>query len=169
MRALLDRVFNSAGALAALFMVGTLLTVLTSIAGRLLPALNLPGVDAYAGYCTAATAFFALAPTLRRGEHIRVTLLLHRLPAAAQRALDIACHLVALFLAGALAWFSIRLVLQSHEFNDISTGNDATPLWLPQLAMALGTLVLFIAFVDEWVLELRGQRQHIGGSETRHE
>ena len=47
--------------------------------------------------------------------------------------------------------------------------NDATPLWVPQLAMALGTLVLFIAFVDEWVLELRGQRQHIGGSETRHE
>ena len=65
--------------------------------------------------------------------------------------------------------FALRLVLESHAFNDISTGNDATPLWLPQLAMALGTFVLLIAFIDEWVLELLGQRQHIGGSETRHE
>ena len=41
---------------------------------------------------------------------------------------------------------------------DISTSNDATPLWLPQLSMALGTVVLAIALVDELVLEWRGQR-----------
>jgi TRAP-type C4-dicarboxylate transport system permease small subunit len=40
-------------------------------------------------------------------------------------------------------------------FNDISTGNDATPLWIPQIAMAVGTVLLAIAFVDELVLELR--------------
>jgi len=157
MRALLDRVFGSAGVLAGLFMVGTLLAVLTSIVGRLVPALNLPGVDAYAGYCTAAAAFFALAPTLRRGEHIRVTLLLHHLPAGAQRVLDLACHAAALFLAGALAWFSIRLVLQSREFNDISTGLDATPLWIPQLGMAAGTTLFALAFLGDLVLLLRGQ------------
>ena len=56
-------------------------------------------------------------------------------------------------------FYSARLVWQSHAFNDISTGNDATPLWLPQLAMATGTLVLLIAFVDELVLEWRGQRR----------
>ena len=33
-----------------------------------------------------------------------------------------------------------------------------TPLWLPQLTMALGTAVLFIAFLDELVLELRRRR-----------
>ena len=157
MRALLDRLFGCAAALAGVFMVGTLLAVLTSIAGRLLPALNLPGVDAYAGYCTAASAFFALAPTLRRGEHIRVTLLLNRLPARAQRVLDLFCHGVALFLAGALAWFSIRLVLQSHEFNDISTGLDATPLWIPQLGMAAGTTLFALAFLGDLLLLLRGQ------------
>ena len=42
---------------------------------------------------------------------------------------------------------------------------------VPQVyaAIMLGTLVLFIAFVDEWVMELRGQRQHISGGDTRHE
>ncbi|OYU95335.1 MAG: TRAP transporter permease DctQ, partial [Burkholderiales bacterium PBB5] len=33
-----------------------------------------------------------------------------------------------------------------------------TPLWLPQLAMAAGTTILLIAFVDELVLEWRGER-----------
>ena len=157
MRALLDRLFDAAGHLAGLFMVGTLLAVLLSIAGRFIEALAVPGVDAYAGYSMAASAFLALAPTLRRGEHIRVTLLFNHLPAPAQRALDIACHLAAVGLGGALAWFSLRLVLQSREFNDISTGLDATPLWIPQLGMALGTALFALAYLSDLVALLRGQ------------
>jgi hypothetical protein len=58
---------------------------------------------------------------------------------AAHRWLDVFCHLVDRRSSGALAWYSIRLVLQSREFVDISTGLDATPLWIPQLGMAIGT------------------------------
>jgi TRAP-type C4-dicarboxylate transport system permease small subunit len=50
------------------------------------------------------------------------------------------------------------LVWQSIEFHDISTGNDATPLWIPQLVMALGTVIFALAFIDELVLEIRGLR-----------
>lgn len=157
MRPLLDRFFNIAGYLAGFFMVGTLLAVLASILGRLHPVFELPGADAYAGYCMACSAFLALAPTLRRGEHIRVTLLLNRLPAAGQRGLDILCHLVAIGLSGALAWFSIRLVQQSREFHDISSGLDATPLWIPQLGMAVGTTLFALAFLGDLILLLRGE------------
>jgi TRAP-type C4-dicarboxylate transport system permease small subunit len=34
---------------------------------------------------------------------------------------------------------------------------DASPLWIPQSAMALGVTVLAIAFVDEFVEVLRGR------------
>ena len=64
----------------------------------------------------------------------------------------------AVLLAGLFAFYSVRLAWQSHVLNDISTGNDATRLWIPQLAMAVGTVVLLVAFIDEWVLELRGRR-----------
>ena len=57
--------------------------VLLGIAGRLLD-FHVPGTDAYAGYCMAAAGFLALAHTLKRGEHIRVTLLL-RAPARRAR------------------------------------------------------------------------------------
>ncbi len=157
MRALLDRLYIGAGALAALFLVGTLAMVVVGIAGRLLH-FNVPGTDAYAGYCMAAAGFLALAHTLKRGEHIRVTLILEHLRPKPQRALELWALGVAALLSALFAYYSVRLAWQSWDFNDISTGNDATPLWIPQLTMALGTVVLCIAFVDELVLELRGAR-----------
>jgi len=156
-RSVLDRLYNAAGILAALFLVGTLAMVLAGIAGRLLN-FNVPGTDAYAGYCMAAAGFLALAHTLKRGEHIRVTLNLEHLAPGPQRALELWALGVATLLAALFAFYSVRLSWQSWDFNDISTGNDATPLWIPQLTMALGTVVLCIAFVDEFVLECRGAR-----------
>jgi TRAP-type C4-dicarboxylate transport system permease small subunit len=109
----------------------------------------------------AAAGFLALAHTLKKGEHIRVTLLLGKLQGRARRAMELWALAAASFLAGLFAYYSARLVWQSHLFHDISTGNDATPLWMPQLAMAAGTLILAIAFVDELVMALRGQRSTI--------
>ena len=57
--------------------------------------------------------------------------------------------------------FQRRLAWQSYVLNDISTGNDATPLWLPQLAMAVGTVIFAIAFVDQFVRELTGTRARV--------
>ena len=157
MRVFLDRLYNAAGVLAALFLIGTLAMVLAGIAGRLLN-FNVPGTDTYAGYCMAAAGFLALAHTLKRGEHIRVTLILEHLGPKSQRALELWALGAATVLAALFAYYSVRLSYQSWDFNDISTGNDATPLWIPQLTMALGTVVLCIAFVDEFVLEWRGAR-----------
>lgn len=165
MRPFLDRLFTWAGWLAGLFMIATLLAVLASIFGRLL-AIRVPGADAYAGYCMAASAFLALAHTLRRGEHIRVTLILSHLGPRANRALEVFCHGAALLLSGALAWYSVRLAWQSWSFHDISTGLDATPLWIPQLGMAAGTLLFFLAFAQDLFDLLRGKTlraQHEGG------
>ena len=156
MRKALDRLYDAAAALAALFMVGLLAMVLLSVVGRQFH-FYVAGTDAYAGYLMAGAGFLALAHTLKRGEHIRVTLLLSHLGARAGRAVEIGCHAAAVLLSGALAWFSVRLVWQSRSFGDVSQGMDATPLWIPQIAMALGTVLLFIAFADDLFAYLRGE------------
>ncbi len=168
MRKVLDGLYDGAAWLAALFMVGLLIAVLLSVVGRELN-FHVKGTDAYAGYLMAAAGFLALAHTLKRGEHIRVTLLLAALPAGARRALELWALACSSVLAGVLSFYAARLVWQSRAFNDISTGNDATPLWLPQLGMAAGTLILFIALVDELVLELRGRRAEGSAELTRNE
>ena len=159
MRRFLDFLYDAAAWAAALCMVGVLAMVLTSILGRQFH-FHLPGTDAYAGYSMAAASFLALAHTLKKGEHIRVTLLIGRLSGGTRRVLEMWSLSVAVLLSGLFAFYACRLVWQSHAFNDMSTSNDATPLWIPQLAMAVGTVLLFVALVDEWVLELRGRRAH---------
>lgn len=157
LRRALDALYGAAGRLAALFLVGTLVMVLTGIAGRLLH-FHVPGTDAYAGYCMAAAGFLALAHTLKRGEHIRVTLILEHLAPGPKRWLELWSLGAGALLAGLFAFYSAKLAYQSWDFHDVSTASDATPLWIPQLSMALGTLVLLVALVDELVLEAQGRR-----------
>lgn len=157
MRRTLDFIYDAAAWMAALSMIGVLVMVLLSIVSRQ-AGFHVPGTDAYAGYSMAAAGFLALAHTLKRNEHIRVTLIAGRLKGRAHHALEMWALSAAVVLASLFAFYSVRLAWQSHVLNDISTGNDATRLWIPQLTMALGTLVLLIAFIDEWWLELRGRR-----------
>lgn len=168
MRKSLDFLYNSAAALAALFMVGLLVMILLSIVSRQLH-FNVPGVDAYAGYLMAGAGFLALAHTLKRGEHIRVTLILSHLGPAARRWLERWAMGAAAVLAVLFAVFSVRVVWNSHAFDDISTGNDATALWIPQLAMAVGTVILAIAAIDEFILEWRGRVAPQHAEALRHE
>ena len=133
-----------------------LVSILLGIFGRLLD-FQVRGSDAYAGYCMAAASFLALAHTLKRGEHIRVTLFLERFGGRFKRPLELWSHAAGTFFCAVLAFYSVRLAWQSHLFNDVSQGNDATPLWIPQIAMAAGAIVLLVAMVDDFILVLRGR------------
>jgi TRAP-type C4-dicarboxylate transport system permease small subunit len=167
MRRILDFIYDAAAWLGALAMIGVLLAVLASIISRQL-GINVPGTDAYAGYSMAAAGFLALAHTLKHNEHIRVTLILGRLKGKAKHSLEMWALTAAVFLASLFAFYSVRLAWQSHVINDVSTGNDATPLWIPQIGMAVGTVVLLIAFMDEWWLELKGRRVVVETEEALH-
>ncbi len=144
----LSRGFDRALAvLAGLAMVGAFLSVGLGVVARL-AAWDLPGLDAYAGYAIAAALFLALPQTLRRQEHIRVTLLLDKAPPRLRAGLEWWTLVAGFALACYIAWFALRLVMQSHAMHDVSQGADATPLWIPQIAMALGCVGLALSMAD---------------------
>ena len=76
--------------------------------------------------------------------------------AMCRRGLEIWCLVVATLLSGLFAWYAFKMVWWSYSFNDVSQANDATPLWIPELAMAIGVSVLFIAFAENLIRVLRG-------------
>ena len=41
-------------------------------------------------------------------------------------------------------------------FNDIAQGMLPMPLWIPQLSFAVGSVLLWVALLDEWWLVWRG-------------
>jgi TRAP-type C4-dicarboxylate transport system permease small subunit len=154
MRRFLDALYNSAAVLAALFLVALLVMVLLTIASREL-AWNLSGLDGYAGYFMAASGFLALAHTFTKNEHIRVTFFLGMASGRGRRWIELWALAASTLLAVLLAVFSVRLVMQSIQFNDVSTSMDATPLWIPQLSMAIGTVIFAVAVIDRFVTFVR--------------
>jgi TRAP-type C4-dicarboxylate transport system permease small subunit len=92
-------------------------------------------------------------------------LFLERFDGRFRRPLEIWSHAAGAFFCALLAIYSVRLAWQSHAFNDVSQGNDATPLWIPQLSMAAGAIVLCIAMVDDFIRLLRGRA--IASGESR--
>lgn len=170
MRRFLDRVYDGAAVLAALFLAALLVTVLVTIASREFD-FKVSGIDGYAGYFMAACAFLSLAHTFKRNEHIRVTLFLSLAKGKSRFWIELWALLASNMLAGLLAFFSVRLAVQSYQFNDIATSMDATPLWIPQTAMAFGACLLALALADSLVCHLRGKpfMQNEQGQEHSHE
>jgi len=167
MRTILDRFFRLLGALGAFFILATLVIEVVNIAGREL-GYSMAGADAYAGYFLAAGSFLALAYALRSGDHIRVTLILQRLRGRPRWWMEVLCLVVATLLSSYFAWFAARLVWGSYTFHDISQNVDATPLWIPQLSMALGLFGLALAFAEQLVETVRTGRVPGVAEESAH-
>jgi TRAP-type C4-dicarboxylate transport system permease small subunit len=156
LRRALDRLYLASGALGAFFIV--LIGVLM-IAQSILRELNVrTGAvnDVVAWFCAAA-AFFTMAHAFKHGDFVRVTLLLESTSDRTRRALEIMALAIGSLAVGYLAWWACKFTYESWEFNDIAQGLLPLPLWIPQLSFALGSLLLWVAMLDELILVLRGQ------------
>ena len=149
LRRALDTLYLTGGIIAAGFMVAILCIIVGQMVTRW-AGIAFPGSTDYAGYCMAAASFLAFPYALNSGSHIRVTLVLNRL-GGFRRIGEIWCMAIGTALAGYLALYAVRAVYWSHFLGDISQGQDELPLWIPQLSMAAGSILLAIAFLDNLV------------------
>jgi TRAP-type C4-dicarboxylate transport system permease small subunit len=155
MRRLLDGLYLGAGVLAAICLLVVLTLMLVMSAGRQF-GLNVPDGDDFAAWSMAAMSFLGLAHTFKRGEMIRVGLLLERLSGRAKQFFEVFSHGVALAFVSWFAWNAGVFAYQSWRFRDMSTGTIAVPLWIPQLALVIGLVILAIAVLDELIHVLGG-------------
>lgn len=167
MRRILTFLYRGSGGLAAAFLVLTCGVVVTQVAFNLIGVvadglfgvtvdLVVPSYADFAGYFFAASAFLGLGYVHHCGAHIRVTILMDRTRGRGRAAVEIWCLCVAVFLAGYFTCHAFALVRDSYRFNDLSVGLVAVPLWLPQMAMGVGALVVTIALFDDLVTVVAG-------------
>jgi TRAP-type C4-dicarboxylate transport system permease small subunit len=157
LRRVLDALYLTGGVIAALFMLAILGIIVLQMLARWF-GFVFPGATDYAGYSMAAASFFAFAYALNHGAHIRVSLVLSAMGRHRKWG-ELFCFAVGAVTATYLAWFAVRATRWSHQFGDISQGLDKTPLWIPQLSMSIGSILLAIAFWDHLLRMLAG-REH---------
>lgn len=144
-------------ALACVSMIGALTAITLNIATRLVDGWSITGLDGYAGYSIAAAFFLALPSALMQGDHIRVSVVLQNAGPRVRLWLEYWGLSVGLAIAVYLAWFSCRLVWFSHLYHDVAPTGDATPMWIPQVSMALGTVGFATAFLHALVSRIQGR------------
>jgi TRAP-type C4-dicarboxylate transport system permease small subunit len=158
-RRALDGIYDAAAVLAAVCLVLILVAIVLQMVARW-TGVPLHGAAEYAGYLMASASFLAFAHALNRGAHIRVSLLLTT--AGGRRFwLEIWAMAIGTAASAYVAFYAVKLVYWSLELNDVSQGQDATPMWIPQLPMAFGAVLLAICFADNLAALLVTGRHNI--------
>lgn len=164
-RRALDGLYLAAGFAAAACVALILLTTLVQIVARA-AGITVLGLTSYAGYLMAASTFLGLAHALNAGSHIRIETI-GKLLGKNRYWLDLFAFAVASAVAVWFAWYSCSMVYWTYVLNDISSELDATPLWIPQSTMAIGTVLFAIAILDNFLtLLLTGHHRIQASTET---
>ena len=155
MRVLLDKLYLAGGALGAIFIA---LIAALMIAQSILREfhVNTGAVNDVVAWFCAAAAFFAMAHAFKHGDFVRVTLVLEKANAKTRRVMEISSLFIGSISVTYLAFWACRFTYESWEFNDISQGLLPMPMWIPQLSFAMGSLLLLVAVVDEFIIVIRG-------------
>ena len=168
---LLDGVYLASGAIAGFFMMTILSLIVLGMFARW-TSVAVPGTTEFAGYSMAATSFFALCYALTRGAHIRVSIILNANDFL-RRWLDVFAVFGGAVIATYFARYAVKANFFSEMLNDRTQGQDQipewvvslfsldfagvvegnmtlvyTPIWIPQLAMSIGTILLAVALWD---------------------
>lgn len=159
MRRGLDLLYEVSGWAAALslflifLLVGVqvllrLLDIALSALGLPILGLIVPSIAEICGFLLAAASFLALAKTLSSFAHIRVGMLVDRMPPLPRRWTETAVGFAACALSAYATVAVARLAWKSFAFHDVSYGLIAVPLALPQGVMTLGLAILTVALAD---------------------
>lgn len=168
MRRALDFIFDSAGRLAALFILAIFVLMIYASAGRM-AGWRVGGVNDIVAWFCAAASFLAMAHAFKHGDFVRVTLLLESMNPRLRRWFETLSLAIAAVSTGYLAWWAARFTYESWEFKDMAGGMVVIPIWVPQVSFVMGSLLLLAAVVDELVIVLRGGKPtYVRMVEERH-
>lgn len=99
------------------------------------------------GYLLVAIVFLGLAWTFRGGGFIRVELFYSALPPRLSAAADILVLTVGTVVVAVYSYYLCLFVLHSFNTGVSSIYISRTPLWIPQLAMPIGSCLLTAALL----------------------
>lgn len=154
---LLARLCNAIGG-AALVVMTTIVVV--DVLLRTLFNQTLGFVEEITGYLVVVVTFFGVSITFREGAMFRVSFLFEKFSASLKQALGIVYLAITIVFCTTMMWFTSLMVWSSFTRGKIAATELETPIYLPQLLLPIGFLILLAFAVDRLL-----QGGSMGGSE----
>lgn len=168
MRGFLDWLYEAAGMLAALFVVAIFVVMVGASLLRE-AGVRTGGADDLVSWMCAAAAFLAMASTFKRGDFVRVGLLLEGVGPAWRRRLEILSLSLAALFCIYLTLSGVRYVVEGIRIGEMANGLIVIPLWIPQLSFLFGAGLFTVAVLDELVGVIQGRKPaYVIAVEERH-
>ena len=163
---------NLSMAIAALGVLAMCLLVTGAVAVRYVFNWPVVWVPEIVGYLMVALVFLALGETMLAGRHIKIDLVVGRLPRRLRDVVELFTLTLSVGVAGFFAWHGVNTMLRSLEYGRRDAfGALNLPLWIPQLALPIGLSVLTLVVVLLACRKLRdvlyGSGSHDAGSDPR--
>jgi len=166
---IIDSLSGIGGWLAGCLMAISLLLALAEIATRTFFGGTLYIADEYAGYLMAAVTLSGLAYTLRERGHIRMMFLVHALKGNTHTIYNMICLAVGFLFCIGLICFTAEFFWDSVVNKSQSMQLSETYLAIPQAFLPLGSFLLALQFLAEFLKGLALLRQNTEGLNIHEE
>ena len=134
---------NLSMGVAALGVLGMCLLVTGAVVVRYVFGFPVVWVPEIVGYLMVALVFLALGETMLAGRHIKIDLMVSRLPRRLRDIVELLTLTLSLGVAGFFTWHGVNTMLRSLEYGRRDAfGALNLPLYIPQVALPIGLSVL---------------------------
>jgi len=145
-------------AVCCLFLLAMIILIGAEAIARNVFGTSLQVTDEVGGYLLVALTFLSMPVAEAQGAFHRVEFVQARLRLRARLICQIAFELISLVASAIVTWQLTRLTINSLYAEDVAATPLQTPLWLPQISMAIGMLILCFALVRTMIAKLRRLR-----------
>lgn len=146
-------------AICCLFLLAMIVMIGAEAIARNLFGTSLQVTDEVGGYLLVALTFLSMSVAESHGGFHRVELVQMRLQPKLRIVSQIVFDLMALAASVLVSWQLIRLALNSWHSEDVAPTPLGTPLWLPQMAMGIGMVLLCLALLRTVATKLNHLRK----------
>jgi TRAP-type C4-dicarboxylate transport system permease small subunit len=144
---LIERICGGALTLAGWCYLAITLLICFDITARRLLGFSTESTVEISGYLMAVGMSWGLAGTLVERAHVRIDVLLQRLPLAVRVWLHLASLLALLVAVAAFAWGAVRLAMDSYELGATDLSTLRMPMVVPQGLWAAGLVLMVLAVI----------------------
>lgn len=153
------RLLEACGAVSALLVFAMTALIVADVALRNVFRVSLPASVELTEYAMFFAAAFAAPWLLRRGQHIRVDILVMRAPPMAGWVMEVVCDVIGLTLSLLMSWYSIAMVLRSWRGETLVVKNLIFAEWYILWPLPVMFVLLAVEFVFRLRRILTGPRQ----------
>lgn len=153
MRKFLDRTYDISLFMAGVFLVAIFVVMIVESVLRKMGG-YIPGASELIGWFCAAAGFLALPATFKRGDMVRVGVLIDAFPDRLRKGMLLLCLTLAIVFTVYMVWAVGAYLWGGFKTDELTQGMIEIPVWIPQLSFLFGVFLLLVAVMDEMVVAL---------------